>query len=195
VPPVGCSLRCNLRSVVVAPETITTSYIVCSMLIYQAAIRQHDECATRISCMYAGHCHHDIDMYASTTAALCFLAAVLHPTAAVAQTAQPVLTAADVRRIALASAPGAGSSSRFATAASGMQQAKALGIPINTMAISRDPTLAKVRRHSAVPSCLPSLPAMHVFVANPLSMCALAACMCSTLRWTPLCCQRVYMFN
>lgn len=85
-------------------------------------------------------------MYAST-AALCFLAAVLYPAAVVAQAAQPALTAADVRRIALASAPGAGASSRFATATSGLQQAKALGIPIDTMAISRDPTLAKVTWH------------------------------------------------
>ena len=107
---------------------------------------QMAERATLVSCMHAGRLHHGNVMYAST-AALCVLAAVLHPAAALAQAAQPVLTAADVRRIALASAPGAGSSSRFAAATSNLQLAKALGMPINTLVLSRYPTLAKVNRH------------------------------------------------
>lgn len=114
--------------------------------------------------MHAGRCHRDTVMYAST-AALCVLAAVLYPAAAVAQAAQPKLTAADVRRIALASARGARGSPRFTAATNGMQQAKALGFQINTLALSRDPTLAKVRQHSAMPSpaCCPRLPCMPLW--------------------------------
>ena len=140
--------------------------------------------------MHAGHFHHDIAMYASP-AALCVLAAVLYAAAAVAQSPQPVLTAADVRRIALASAPDAASSSRFA-ATSGLQQAKALGIPIDTMAISRDPTLAKVRGHWAL-LYLPVVPAYHARRCGdpPVDVCApYAACMRKFRHLDMLSCHR-----
>jgi hypothetical protein len=113
-------------------------------------VRVPDEQLYLISCMHAGRFRNDIVMHTST-AALCVLAAVLCAAAAVAQSPQPALTAADVRRIALASAPGgAGASSRLAAASSGMQQAKLLGIQINTVALKQYPTLAKVMRRSVV---------------------------------------------
>jgi hypothetical protein len=78
------------------------------------------------------------------------LAIVLLAAAVLAQASQPAVTAGDVRRIALASAPGAGGNSRLATATSGLQQAMALNITIDYAALRRDPTLAQVRW---TPSC------------------------------------------
>jgi hypothetical protein len=84
-------------------------------------------------------------MHATAAALLCALAAVLLPAGALAQAPQPALTAADVRRIALASAPGAGGSSCFGAASSGLQQAVELGIPVDYDALHKDPSLAEVR--------------------------------------------------
>jgi hypothetical protein len=195
VPPVCCSRRLYPVQRRRSHETIATAYSACSRFIYHASV--HDrQCATLISCMHAGRCHHDIVMYACT-AALCVLAAVLYPAAAVAQAAPRKLTAADVRRIALASARGARSSSRLAAATSGLQQAKALGIPINTMALKRDPTLSKVREAALIAvTCLLSPPAMHAAVATHLSMRTfVATCMCSSVTRTSWCCQRATAIN
>lgn len=74
----------------------------------------------------------------------CALAALLLVAVASAVPVEPVLTAEDVRRIALASAPGSGAANARVAAASGLQQAKALGIPINQALLRNVPTTAQV---------------------------------------------------